>query len=115
MIPSRHTRRSFLLGEAAARELAGRAERLGNNVDLADDRGSLLVNVCRRAMACEFEVQLAANRHDDSMEHIFESLDLVESLESQLTVYRDDSEVIRINRRAVQESVQVEARLFALL
>ena len=44
-------------------------------------------------MACEFEVQLAAGRDDDSMEHVFAALDLVEALEDQMTVYRDDSEV----------------------
>ena len=63
-----------------------------------------MVSVRRRAMACEFEVQLAAGRNDDSMEHVFAALDLVESLESQMTVYRDDSEVMRINRRAAHEA-----------
>ena len=49
------------------------------------------------------------------MEHVFAALDLVEALESQLTVYRDDSEVIRINRNAAAEPVPVEPRLYALL
>jgi thiamine biosynthesis lipoprotein len=40
---------------------------------------------------------------------------MVESLEDQMTVYRDDSEVIRINRRAAEEPVAVEPRLFALV
>src|SRR3954470_805449 len=115
MIPSRHTRRSFLLGEAASRELAGSGQRIGSPVSLAEGRSSLLVSVCRRAMACEFEVQLAANRQDNSMEHVFEALDRVEALEAQLTVYRDDSEVIRINRRAADAPVAVEARLFGLM
>jgi thiamine biosynthesis lipoprotein len=66
-------------------------------------------------MACEFEVQLAADRRDNSMEYVFEALDLVESLETQLTVYREDSEVIRLNHRAAQEPVVVEPRLFKLL
>jgi thiamine biosynthesis lipoprotein len=65
-------------------------------------------------MACDFEVQLAANRNDNSMEHVFKALDLVESLESQMTIYRDDSEVIRLNRRAAQEPVAIESRLFGL-
>jgi thiamine biosynthesis lipoprotein len=77
-------------------------------------RDSFLVSVRRRAMACEFEVQLAATRDDDSMEHVFTALDLVELLESQMTVYRDDSEVIRINREAANQAVQVEPRLFAM-
>src|SRR3954454_3203850 len=105
MIPSQHTRRSFLLGEAAARELAGSAQRIAGPLGLAEDRSSLLVSVCRRAMACEFEVQLAANRQDNSMEHVFQALDLVEEIETQLTVYRENSDVIRINRRAAETSV----------
>jgi thiamine biosynthesis lipoprotein len=115
MISDRHTRRSFLQGEALERELAGVVERPLDFAGDADERSSFLVSVCRRAMACEFEVQLAANRNDNSMEHVFAALDLVESLETQMTVYRDDSEVIRINHRAAQQPVQVEPRLFKLL
>jgi thiamine biosynthesis lipoprotein len=115
MLSHRHTRRSFLHGAGAARELTSIADRPVETVSPTDDRGSLIVSVCRRAMACEFEVQLAANRNDNSMEHVFEALDLVESLESQMTVYRDDSEVVRLNRRAADEPVAVESRLFGLL
>jgi len=82
---------------------------------LTADRSALMVSVRRRAMACEFEVQLAADRDDNSMEQVFAALDLVEALETQMTVYRDDSEVIRINERAATEPVPVEPRLFALL
>src|SRR3954469_23768596 len=114
MLSDRHTRRGFLHAAGAARNLAGMVERLAESKALTDDRSSLIVSVCRRAMACEFEVQLAANRNDNSMEHVFEALDLVESLESQLTVFRDDSEVIRLNRRAAEEPVAVEPRLFGL-
>lgn len=66
-------------------------------------------------MACEFEVQLAASRDDDSMQHVFAALDLAEELEAQMTVYRGDSEVIRINRCAARQAVRVESRLFDLL
>src|SRR3972149_4962589 len=96
MIPERHSRRSFLHGESAKRELVERGHRTDEAL-LSTSRRSLVVSVRRRAMACEFEAQLAASRNDDSMEHVFAGLDLVESLETQMTVYRDDSEVIRIN------------------
>jgi thiamine biosynthesis lipoprotein len=43
------------------------------------------------------------------------ALDLVELLEGQLTVYRDDSEVSRLNATAHLGPVEVEARLFHLL
>jgi thiamine biosynthesis lipoprotein len=114
MVADRHTRRSFLRGAALGRELAEVVERRVDSASPAADRGSFLVSVCRRVMACEFEVQLAANRNDNSMERVFEALDLVESLETQMTVYRDDSEVIRLNRRAAEEPVTVEPTLFGL-
>lgn len=107
------TRREFLQGRAAADALVSALDTPEADLALVAPRSSLLVSVRRRAMACEFEVQLAA-RCDDAMEHVLEALDLVEVLEDQMTVYRDDSEVIRINRRAVDGPVPVEPRLFAL-
>jgi thiamine biosynthesis lipoprotein len=116
-----------LQGDAAARELTAEAPGAGktssetptaapraSSPPLAVERNMLLASVRRRAMACEFEVQLAATRNDESMEHVFAALDLVESLETQLTVYRDDSEVIGINQRACSEPVAVEPQLFEL-
>jgi thiamine biosynthesis lipoprotein len=130
MSTDHHTRRNFLKGPAGLRRTA--ASRDGADVGgphfadspetgkrvalppLTSQRNTLLVSVRRRAMACEFEVQLAAARDDDSMEHVFAALDLVEALESQITVYRDDSEVVRINRQAADKKIPVEPRLFAL-
>jgi FAD:protein FMN transferase len=126
-----HTRRSFLQGQAASQELASLTDTVEDikpvgetavapsasllpRTSGASGRDALLVSVRRRAMACEFEVQLAACRDDDSMEHVFAALDLVESLESQMTVYRDDGEVIRINCDAARRPVKVEPRLFAI-
>ena len=115
MTADRHTRRSFLRGEGLpARESLGNVLRADAPVGVAARR-SLVVSVRRRAMACEFEAQLAASRDDGSMEHVFAALDLVESLEAQLTVYRDDSEVSGINQRAGEQPVAVESRLFGLL
>jgi thiamine biosynthesis lipoprotein len=42
-------------------------------------------------------------------------LDLIDRLEDQLTVYRDSSEIARINTTAAQSPVVVEPRLYALL
>jgi thiamine biosynthesis lipoprotein len=130
MSTDHHTRRRFLTGSATVRDRSIATSDVSDggphffassevgvratSPPLAADRNALLVSVRRRAMACEFEVQLAAARDDDSMEYVFRALDLVESLESQLTTYRDDSEVIRINRQATVAPVQVEAKLFAL-
>jgi len=76
---------------------------------------SLLVHVGREAMACEFEVVLNAGQHKQGTDVAVAALDLVDQLEAQLTVYRDDSEVSRLNQLAASEPVPVESRLFELL
>lgn len=130
MSTERPTRRSFLKGPPAVRELAAGAPvssktteaklaaappRADSDAPLAVESSVLVASVRRRAMACDWEVQLSATRDDDSMEHVFAALDLVEALEEQMTFYRDDSEIIRINRRAADGPAPVEPRLFALL
>jgi thiamine biosynthesis lipoprotein len=127
--PSRPTRRQFLKGRATDARLdgpegvpppagePGATRPAGDSLapPLLVEKSSLVVSVCRRAMACDFEAQLAAGRKDDSMQHVFAALDLVEAIEGQLTVYRNESEVIGVNRLAAEQPVEVEPRLFALL
>lgn len=74
-----------------------------------------LVHYTRRAMACDFALFLNAGQYDHTAETALEALDLVEQLETQLTVYRDSSEVMAINRSAADGPVPVEAGLFRLL
>jgi thiamine biosynthesis lipoprotein len=131
MATDRPTRRGFLKGRPAVRELtAGKrqstelppaAKAAPSDLEdapespLALGRNQLIVSIRRRAMACDWEAQLAAARDDDSMEHVFAALDLVEALEDQMTVYHDDSEVVRINRHAAEHPMPVEPRLFSVL
>jgi thiamine biosynthesis lipoprotein len=63
----------------------------------------------------DFQVYLDAIRHKRDTEPALEALELVEKLETQMTVYREHSEVMDINRRAATTPVIVEARLFGLL
>jgi thiamine biosynthesis lipoprotein len=76
---------------------------------------NLLASFRRRAMACEFEVQVPAADSGKLSEPILAALDLIEVIEQQLTIYRADSEVLRINRQAAEQPIKVESRLFALL
>lgn len=78
-------------------------------------RSTYLLQVGRTAMACEFQVFLNAGRHSTATEAALEALDLVDVLEDQLTVYRDHSEVSRLNRTAADEAVVTERGLFDLL
>jgi thiamine biosynthesis lipoprotein len=73
-----------------------------------------VVRCSRRAMATTFEV-LVPFGTPDLAEAAENTLDLIDRLEDQLTVYRDTSEVSRVNRLAVIAPVQVEERLFQLL
>jgi thiamine biosynthesis lipoprotein len=73
-----------------------------------------LVRVHRPAMGSAFEVRLPAGT-PGAVDLACRALDLIEALEAQLTVYRDDSEVSRLNATAHLGPVEVEAGLFGLL
>src|SRR5262249_29983649 len=73
-----------------------------------------LVRCARRAMATTFEVMVpfCVPAGGEAAE---DARDKSDRLESHLTVYREDSEISRLNRRAVAEEVPVEDGLFDLL
>lgn len=111
------TRREFLSGRAAADALAdlaaGKTPSGGGTLDLVNV--PYLVQLGRRAMACQFEVFLNAGQYPQGAEAALAALDLVDALEAQLTVYRDSSELMHVNRHAADEPVPVEQGLFQLL
>jgi thiamine biosynthesis lipoprotein len=138
---AKSNRREFLQGRAAIEALGdaiiGQPE-LPAPPAAAADR-TYLQSISREAMACEFEILLpqcgpavpagqapgpaltpvvSDGDHRTTLsapEAALAALDLIERLEDQLTVYRDTSEVMAINRRAASEAVTVEPRLFDLL
>ncbi len=72
------------------------------------------VRVHRIAMACRFEVMLPSRDARD-IAAARKALDEADRLESLLTVFRDTSEVVRVNRTAGDEDVRVSPELFELL
>ena len=113
-------RRDFLIGRSVVRaieSLAGAAaEREAQELEIAARRAtSYLLEVGRRAMACDFQVLLNAGQYTAGTEHALAALDLVEQLEQQLTIFRDTSELSQLNQHASDRPVRVEARLYALL
>lgn len=102
------TLEAILPEEPAANVLGGSASPAAN----AKDRVLVL---SRRAMACEFQIRLNASDDENPTEAGMVALDLIEKLETQLTVYRETSEMIELNRLAAQEPFEVEPKLFALL
>ncbi|MFM8271523.1 MAG: FAD:protein FMN transferase, partial [Gemmata sp.] len=74
-----------------------------------------LVRVSRRAMATTFEIDIPTGAHPNPVAAAEAALDLVDTLEAQLTVYREDSEASRLNVSAVEAFIEVELHLFDLL
>lgn len=71
--------------------------------------------VGRDAMACRFEVVFNAGEVADAAELGVDALDLVDDIENRITVYRDTSELARLNATAAAGWQPVAADLFALL
>jgi FAD:protein FMN transferase len=116
---SRQSRRDFLSGKSAVDALgdalAGPAPELPPPAGLNQQPGSHLLSVSREAMACLFEIVFDAAQYRDRTDVAVDALDVVERLEAQLTVYRDTSEVMALNRQASEAPVVVEEHLFGLL
>jgi len=73
------------------------------------------VAVARHAMATRFEIVLYGENEVSLRAAAEEALNEIERLEAQLSLYRPDSEISRINACAASVSVQVEPMLFRLL
>jgi thiamine biosynthesis lipoprotein len=121
--PIPRSRREFLSGRpiaSAVSELAGQSgllEGLSGSAPAAAHprtRSGSLITVSRRAMACLFEVAVPA-LFPEAVDAAAAALDEIEQLEDQMTVYRDDSELSRINLLAAATPLPVEERLFHLL
>lgn len=113
------SRRDFLKGRTAG-DATGEAVREAASDDVAAEGSpasgeSYFVRVTRQAMACEFEIRFNAGRYERGTELALAALDLVETLEDQLSVFRQSSEICRINRTAAEEPVEIEPRLLELL
>lgn len=95
-------------------QLLGVADELRDLVPPAQTAEAALLRFARRAMATTFELLLpfgtrAAHEVANSV------LDAIDHLEGQLTVYRQDSDICRLNQLAPLGPVQVEEKLFGLL
>ena len=115
------SRRQFLLGQSAFAAVDEWTDEGSSNVSQSFEKDlnsskqpAYLIQVSRRAMACEFSVFLNAGENGITTEKAVDALDLVEVLEAQMTVYRNNSEVSLINASAAQTPVKVESLLFLL-
>ncbi len=99
--PRRLSRRAFLVG-----------------VRPGSDRGQappdLLVRVQRQIMACRVEVVLPGERRHQ-LSIATQALDEADRLEELMTIFRDSSELTRVNRLAPERAVATDPELFSVL
>lgn len=77
--------------------------------------GFVFPRVQRAAMGCLFEVYLAGTDREALIGAANEALDEIERLDRQLSHYRNDSDIARLNAHAAQQWVRLEPRLYQLL
>ena len=116
MSESSSNRRDFLTGRAARDEVERAGNRLAEELisQPVPTRGPTLM-LRTTAMACDFDVIMNPHRSSDQLDAASSALDLVHELERQLSVYRTDSELSELNRRAFQQPFRVDSLLFELL
>jgi thiamine biosynthesis lipoprotein len=111
-------RRDFLqprhLAQSAGQMMGAFDELAGGTGVPPVSENTLLLHLRRRAMATQFEIILPYGT-PAAVELGEEAFDLLDRLEEQMTVYRDNSEISRLNQKAFAGAVRVERRLFALL
>jgi thiamine biosynthesis lipoprotein len=114
----RASRRDFLKGKAALYVVGDLIERALPDFPEPPPPApaeSYLLHLSRRAMACEFQLLFNAGQYPQATEAAMEALDLVETLEEQMSVFRASSQLSRINREAADGPVPVEPRLLEIL
>lgn len=113
------TRRDFLTGHAVRQELAQRGDALADVVvDASEGRtepaAGDTIRLETRAMGCPWCVIMEPGPPEQVLK-ASAALEVVHALDAQLSVYQEESEVSRLNRRAADEPQRVEEGLFQLL
>lgn len=107
-------RRQFFEPRRLGQEMGGLREgKDGLQMSLEQLAAEPTVTLRREAMACMFEIQLGAL--DPGRSPATGAFETIDQLEMQMSVYRPDSDVSRINASAHLGPVTVGARLLALV
>jgi thiamine biosynthesis lipoprotein len=116
---STRSRRDFLAGKSAADAVQDRVASAlaasGDELPTEASPNTYVLHLARRAMATEFQLYLNARNDQWQVEMALTALDRLEALEDQMSVYRDHSEISKLNRCAAHSPQTVETNLFQLL
>ncbi|MBX3444804.1 MAG: FAD:protein FMN transferase [Planctomyces sp.] len=110
------TRREFLSGRAAQRAVERAGEALADRLTegSAGTQAGATVRLETRAMGCPWNVILNPGPPRQVMQ-ASDALDVVHQVERRLTVYRDDSDVARLNATAAEGPQAADRELFEFL
>ena len=117
----RSNRREFLKGRSLVQAARQAIEDFEFDVpDLSIDaaetkQAAYLETFEKTAMACNWELMFNMQQYRNTGLAAALAMEQIDRLESQLTIYDDESEVSELNRDAFEQAVAVEAGLFALL
>jgi len=117
----RSNRREFLKGRSLVQAARQAIEDFEFDVpDLSIDvaetkQAAFLESFEKRAMACTWELMFNMQQYRQSGLAAAKAMQLIDHLESQLTIYDEDSEVSNLNSTAADGAVEVSANLFDLL
>ena len=104
-------RRDLLHPERMAALAAASLPRVPSDIEAVPDK---LIRAGRPAMACLFEI-FVSTRDRSRIMTVHRALDLIQELERQMSVFRDDSEIAHLNRNAFERPIAAETGLFELL
>ncbi len=109
-------RRDFLSGRSVIKTVENAGQALADELiaEHIPSRGPTLL-LRTTAMACDFDVILNPDKSSTQVEAASSALDLVHELEQQLSVYRPDSDLSELNRKAFHEPVVAKPEMFDLL
>lgn len=116
--PDNSNRREFLTGQALRKQVerAGSvfADALDGGANVRAPEAGDTVRLTTRAMACDWGIVFNPGPASQIM-GASDAFDVVHALEEQISVYRESSELSRLNKGAAREPVVVERKLFELL
>ena len=110
MVKRKTSRRDFLSGNVA--QPGSKPAQKVNNAAIEQ---SYLEHYSKNAMACEFAVLLNMHQYSGGAEATMKAFQLIDRLEQQLSIYREDSEISELNANGAGEPRDVEAGLWQLL
>lgn len=116
------SRRAFLSGRSAFQAIGDAINSISAQIpETVATSGSrqrqsaYLEEYSKPAMACQFQLLFNMHQYPQSGSATGDAFALIDELEDQMTVYRDQSEISQLNQNAFNQPVKIEHRLFELL